>query len=169
MKSIFNQLQSALLVAAVIMSLTVFSFAQNPAPAASTAPQTPGAPQSPAPERTEPGRTPPARTPRRPLAPARVTVIADRTEVTPQVVTIVHRLSGLKMLRFLLRQEGDRGTLFTIDRDSITSDVHASIIAGWALDDGKTIVARLPQAGAEIEFGQFPLSPFEPGKLSGAA
>jgi S1-C subfamily serine protease len=170
MKSIFNQLQSAFLVAAVIMSLTVFAFAQSPAPAVSTAPQTPGTTQAPTPERTQPGRTPPARTPRRPLAPpARVTVIADRTEVAPQVVTIVHRLSGLKMLRFLLRQEGDRGTLFTIDRDSITSDAHASIIAGWALDDGKTIVARLPQAGAEIEFTQFPQGPLTRTELTGLA
>src|SRR6266850_4201290 len=115
MKSIFNKLPSAFLLAAVMMSLTVFAFAQNPAPAASTAAQTPGSPQAPAPERTQPPRTPPARTPRRPLGPpARVTVIADKKEVAPQVVTIVHRLSGLKMLRFLLRQEGDRGTLFTI-------------------------------------------------------
>jgi len=168
MKSILNQMQSAFLVAAVMMSLTVFAFAQDPAPAASTAPQTPGAPQAPTPERTQPGRTSSARTPRRPLAPpARVTVIADRTEVAPQVVTIVHRLSGLKMLRFLLRQEGDRGTLFTIDRDSITSDAHASIIAGWALDDGKTIVARLPQAGAEIEFTQFPQGPMTRTELKG--
>src|SRR5260370_38179861 len=170
MKSILNQMQAAFLVAAVMMSLTVFAFAQDPAAAASTAPQTRGAPQAPTPERTQPGRTPSARTPRRPLAPpARVTVIADRTEVAPQVVTIVHRLSGLKMLRFLLRQEGDRGTLFTIDRDSITSDAHASIIAGWALDDGKTIVARLPQAGAEIEFMQFPQGPMTRTELTGLA
>lgn len=95
-------------------------------------------------------------------------MIADKTEVAPQVVTIVHRLSGLKMLRFLLRQEGDRGTLFTIDRDSITSDAHASIIAGWALD-GKTIVARLPQAGAEIQFTQFPQGPMTRPELNGLA
>jgi len=96
-------------------------------------------------------------------------VIADKTEVAPQVVTIVHRLSGLKMLRFLMRQEGERGTLFTIDRDSITSDAHASIIAGWLLDDGKTIVARLPQAGAEIEFMQFPQGPMTRTELTGLA
>jgi hypothetical protein len=169
MKSIFNQLQAAVLVPAVIMSLTVFAFAQNQAPPAPTGVQTPGDPQSPAPERApQPGRTPVPRIQRRPpTPPARVTVIADKTEVAPQVVTIVHRLSGLKMLRFLLRQEGDRGTLFTIDRDAITSDAHASIIAGWALDDGKTIVARLPQAGAEIEFMQFPQGPMSRTDLRG--
>jgi S1-C subfamily serine protease len=96
-------------------------------------------------------------------------VIADQTEVAPQVVTIVHRLTGLKMLRFLMRQEGERGTLFTIDPDSITSDAHASIIAGWVLDDGKTIVARLPQAGAEIEFMQFPQGPLTRAELTGLA
>jgi S1-C subfamily serine protease len=160
MKSIFNQLQAAVLAPAVTMSLTVFAFAQNQTPVAPTVLQTPGsAPQSPA-TTPQPGRTQAPRIQRRPpTLPARVTVIADKTEVAPQVVTIVHRLSGIKMLRFLLRQEGDRGTLFTIDRDAITSDAHASIIAGWALDDGKTIVARLPQAGAEIEFMQFPQGP----------
>src|ERR1700704_5581538 len=113
MKLIFKQMQSASLVAAAVLSLTAFAFAQSAAPVASTAAQTPGSPQAPAPGRTQQ----PGRTPRRPVAPpARVTVIADRTEVAPQVVTIVHRLSGLKMLRFLLRQEGDRGTLFNIDR-----------------------------------------------------
>lgn len=165
MKSIFNQLQSAVSIAAVTMSLTVFAFAQSPAPAASTAAQTPGTQQSTAPERTQPGRT----SRRTPTPPARVTVIADQTEVAPQVVTIVHRLTGVKMLRFLLRQEGERGTLFTIDRDSITSDAHASIIAGWALDDGKTIVARLPQAGAEIEFMQLPQAPMTRAELTGLA
>lgn len=163
MKMILNRLPSAFLVAAVIMSLTSLAFAQSPAPApaASTAVQTPST-QSPASERPQP-RRPPRRTP---TPPARVTVIADQTEVAPQVVTIVHRLSGIKMLRFLLRQEGERGTLFTIDPDSITSDAHASIIAGWALDDGRTIAARLPQAGAEIEFLQLPQFPMTRPELT---
>ncbi len=59
------------------------------------------------------------------------------------------------MLRFLLRQEGEPGTVYTIDPEAISSDAHASIIAGWVLADGKTIAARLPQAGAELEFAQF--------------
>src|SRR6185369_3225386 len=33
----------------------------------------------------------------------------------------------------------------------LITDAHASILAGWALEDGKTIAARLPQAFAEIE------------------
>src|SRR5438552_4632391 len=73
------------------------------------------------------------------------------------------------MLRYLMRQGNEGDQSFTIAPDAISNDAHASIIAGWALDDGKTIAARLPQAGAEIEFGQFPMSIFEPGKLSSSA
>jgi serine protease Do len=36
----------------------------------------------------------------------------------------------------------------------MANDAHASIIAGWALADGKTIAVRLPQAGAEMEFAR---------------
>jgi len=154
---ILRQIQSALLGTAALMSLTAVVSAQSqapsaqgPTPAASTRAQAPNSSQSPSPEKIQ------RRAPRRPpTPPATVTVVADQTSVAPQVVTIVHRLTGVKMLRFLLRQEGERGTLFTMDPESITSEAHASIIAGWALSDGKTIATRLPQAGAEIEFTQF--------------
>lgn len=155
---ILRKLQSGLLGIAVLMSLTALAAAQSPAPSAqgqsppaSTSAQPPASSQSPSTEKIQ------RRAPRRPpTPPATVTIVADQTSVAPQVVTIVHRLTGVKMLRFLLRQEGERGTLFTIDPESITSEAHASIIAGWAMDDGKTIATRLPQAGAEIEFMQFP-------------
>jgi S1-C subfamily serine protease len=155
---ILRELQSGFLGTTLLMSLTALASAQSPAPsaqgrppAASTSAQTPTSGQSPSPERIQ------RRAPRRPpTPPATVTVVADQISVAPQVVTIVHRLTGVKMLRFLLRQEGERGTLFTMDPESITSEAHASIIAGWTLDDGKTIATRLPQAGAEIEFTQFP-------------
>jgi serine protease Do len=74
-------------------------------------------------------------------------------------VTIVHRLSGVKMLRFLLRQGEDPSTVYTIDPEAISSDAHASIIAGWALEDGRTIAVRLPQAGAELEFAKAGVMP----------
>jgi S1-C subfamily serine protease len=134
--------------------------AQSPATAGPvTAPQ----------QATTPEKTAPRRPTKRVTAPARVTVIAPQSQVAPQVVTIVHRLTGVKMLRYLLRQGTQGDQVFTIDPESISNDAHASIIAGWALDDGKTIAARLPQAGAEIEFGQFAMAPFEPGKLTGSA
>ncbi len=153
-----------LIAGTAVMSLAFASFAQTVAPpAAATVVQAPATAQAPAAEKTQPRRPPRrASTP-----PATVTVVADQTRVAPQVVTIVHRLSGVKMLRFLLRQGGEPGTVYTIDPEAISSDAHASIIAGWALADGKTIAVRLPQAGAELEFAQALFMPPEfPGALS---
>jgi S1-C subfamily serine protease len=82
-------------------------------------------------------------------------MVQGQEAVAPQVVTVIHRLSGVKLLRYLLRESGELGTVATIDPDAITSDAHASIIAGWALEDGKTILARLPQAAAEMEVQRF--------------
>lgn len=149
MNTIFHQRFGLLIAGAAMMTLPVAGRAQTVAPAASTVVQTP-ATTAPAttPERAQPRR--PARRP--PTMPATVTVVADQARVAPQVVTIVHRLTGVKMLRFLLRQGDEPGTVYTIDTDDIANDAHASIIAGWALDDGKTIAVRLPQAGAELEF-----------------
>src|SRR6266446_3356091 len=163
MKKIFYHLKFAFLIVSALVVLPGASLAQSSAATAATAPQTSSSAQ--APEKTQPRR--PAK--RATTPPARVTVIAAQSQVAPQVVTIVHRLTGVKMLRYLLRQGNEGDQVFTIDPEAISNDAHASIIAGWALDDGKTIAARLPQAGAEIEFGQFPLSPFEPGKLSNVA
>ena len=163
MKTIFNRALTLLITGSAMVCVAFTSFAQTTASAASTEVQTPNPVQEPAPEKTR-------RLPRRATTPpARVTVVADQTKVAPQVVTVVHRLSGVKMLRFLLRQEGATGTVYTIDPEAISSDAHASIIAGWVLSDGRTIAARLPLAAAEFEFtmpfvttelaGQFPGTP----------
>lgn len=93
--------------------------------------------------------------PRRPTPSGRVTVVPSQLPVAPQVVTVIHRLSGVKILRFLLRQSGQNGVVEKIDPETLNTDAHASIIAGWAMDDGKTIAARLPQAAAEIEIKEF--------------
>src|SRR6266508_65869 len=162
MMKIFYSLKFAFVLAAVLFALSDASRAQSSGTTATTKAQA-AAPTQDAGEKTQPRRpTRKAAT----TAPSRVTVIAGQSQVAPQVVTIVHRLSGVKMLRYLLRQRTEGDQVFTIDPDAISNDAHASIIAGWALDDGKTIAARLPQAGAEIEFGQFPMSLFEPGRLS---
>jgi S1-C subfamily serine protease len=154
MKTILNRLQILLLAVAAPTALSADAFAQSAVPVASTAVQTPAGSQPSAPERIQPRR--PVR--RASAPPARVRVIADREGVAPQVVTIVHRLSGVKMLRLLLRQADERGTVATIDPEAITNDAHASIIAGLTLEDGRTIAARLPQAAAELEFAWFPAS-----------
>ena len=134
-----------------LMMITVASaLAARSQTPASTTPVTPAAKaQASSPERPQrrPTRRPPA-------PPARVTVVPNQTQVAPQVVTVVHRLTGVKLLRLLQRQVGENSIIETIDPESLRTDAHASIIAGWALDDGKTIAARLPQAVAEIEITQ---------------
>jgi serine protease Do len=155
MKTMLSRLQLMFMTALTLVLMGAAALAQT----ATTAPATPiQSPPGPAvPEKIQPRRRPMrvASTP-----PAKVTVIPDQRAVAPQVVTIVHRLSGIKMLRFLLKQAGETGTVAMIDPLSMTSDAHASIIAGWAIDD-QTITARLPQAAAEIEFSQHPLFPAE--------
>ena len=138
-----------LIAGTAVMSLTISAGGQTVAPAAAT--QVTTQTTTAAPER-QPRRSPKRTAP----LPATVTVVADQTRVAPQVVTIVHRLSGVKMLRFLLRQGEEPGSIYTIDTEAMSNDAHASIIAGWALADGKTIAVRLPQAGAELEFAEFP-------------
>jgi len=166
MKTMFSRLQFMFMTALAFVLLGAAAMAQT----ATTAPPTPiqSTPvpaQAVVPEKIQPRRKP-MRVASAP--PAKVTVIPDQRAVAPQVVTIVHRLSGIKMLRFLLRQSGEAGTVSMIDPLSMTSDAHASIIAGWAIDD-KTITARLPQAAAEIEFSQRLLFPAElPGTFPDA-
>ena len=129
-----------LLIPALLLSPGLVA-AQTSAPTvAATASLAPA--QNPEPEKLR-------KTPRRPPM-GRVTVVPSQYQVAPQVVTVIHRLSGVKLLRFILRQAGEGGVVETIDPESVNDDAHASIIAGWTLDDGKTIAARLPQAGAEI-------------------
>jgi len=144
------------MTAAALLVFGVAAFAQTFAPTASTTIQTPVPPEPPAVEKAQ------RKAARRVAGPARVTVIPSQAEVAPQVVTIVHRLSGVQMLRLLLRQGGERGTIATMDPRAITNNAHASIIAGWVLNDGKTIAARLPQAAAEIEVADFPFPPGDP-------
>ena len=109
--------------------------------------------QTPSPEKSQ--RRPSTRRP--PEPPARVTVIPNQTQLTPQVVTVVHRLTGVKLLRLLQRQSGETFSIENIDPQTLMTDAHASILAGWVLEDGKTVAARLPQAFAELEISGPPL------------
>lgn len=153
MKTMFSRLQFMFMAALTLVVLSAAALAQTATTATSTPIQSAPVTAQTAPEKIQPRRKS-VRVASAP--PAKVTVIPDQRPVAPQVVTIVHRLSGIKMLRFLLRQSGEAGTVSMIDPLSMNSDAHASIIAGWAIDD-KTITARLPQAAAEIEFSQHPL------------
>jgi S1-C subfamily serine protease len=93
-------------------------------------------------------KTPKAATPQ----PDALTVESSSRQ-SQQVVTVVHRLNGIKALA-LLQRNGEAVTM--VDEDIVTaSNVVTSITAGFALGDGQSIVARLPQAEAEIEAATF--------------
>ncbi|MDQ2975632.1 MAG: PDZ domain-containing protein [Acidobacteriota bacterium] len=119
-----------------------------------TAAQTTRPPSAPAPQQ------------RKTIVPARRpnAVIVENGPAAPQVVTILHRLNGLKVFRLLLRSREQVGAIANLDEDfQITSEVHTNVIAGLALDDGRTIAAWLPEAEAEIPPPTFPLAPKAPG------
>src|SRR5215218_11424407 len=79
----------------------------------------------------------------------------------PQVVTIIHRLNGLKMFRLLMRSEQQVQAIENVDSAfNLMDDVHTNIIAGLAMDDGETIAAWLPEA--EVEFGSVAPAPVSP-------
>lgn len=90
------------------------------------------------------------------LAPPVRTV--GRKPAAPQVVTIIHRLNGLKMFRLLARSQDQVQAISGLDWSfNLMDDVHTNVIAGLALDDGETIAAWLPEA--EVEFGLVPAPP----------
>ena len=94
----------------------------------------------------------PAPSPRKPSPPARIGQRPGDRRNARQVVTIVHRLNGLKMFRLLLRSQQQWQAINGLDSTfNLTDDVHTNVIAGLAMDDGETIAAWLPEA--EVEFG----------------
>jgi S1-C subfamily serine protease len=96
-------------------------------------------------------QTAPKPPPPRPSAATPPQRAAPPAPAPPQIVTVVHRLSGLKLVRWL-SQSGSPVTVLVDDPDAnpLASDMHTSIIAGFALNDGHSIVASLPQAEAEV-------------------
>jgi S1-C subfamily serine protease len=97
----------------------------------------------------------PAQTMKKATAP-RVSMRAEKKKTAPQVVTIVHRLNGLKMFRVLLRSERQAMALAGLDSDfKLLEDVHTNVIAGVAMDDGQTIVAWMPEADVEFAASDF--------------
>src|SRR5678815_4555238 len=80
---------------------------------------------------------------------------APKPPAAPQVVTIIHRLNGLKMFRLLLRSEQVQSIDALDSAFNLMDDVHTNVIAGLAMDDGETIAAWLPEA--DVEFGAFSL------------
>ena len=102
--------------------------------------------------------TPPS--PKKPAPPPKAARPADKLPSAPQVVTIIHRLNGLKMFRLLLRSEEQVQAIENVDSAfNLMDDVHTNVIAGLAMDDGETIAAWLPEAEVELDA---PLPPAPP-------
>jgi S1-C subfamily serine protease len=88
--------------------------------------------------------------PTTPTPPARsVAVVQSSGNTAPQVVTVVHRLSGMKVLSMLHR--GGQAPSVVGDEFVTTRGMLTSVTAGFALGDGKSVITRLPQAAAEME------------------
>jgi S1-C subfamily serine protease len=100
----------------------------------------------------------PAQPPKKAVPPSRVTVRpVNKKQTAPQVVTIVHRLNGLKMFRLLMRGDQQAQAIASLPSAfNLLDDVHTNVIAGLAMDDGETIAAWLPEA--DVEFGAFSLA-----------
>ncbi len=90
-------------------------------------------------------------------------VIVENRLTAPQVVTILHRLNGLKMFRLIVRSSQELRAITRLEDDfNITDEIHTNVIAGLALDDGQTIVAWLPDAEAELGPPPSPFAPVAP-------
>ena len=73
-----------------------------------------------------------------------------------EVVTVVHRLSGWKLLAWLATSGPP-----TLELDELPSftDTHTNIVAGYVYGNGRSVVARLPQAEVELEAFATPRMP----------
>ncbi|HVF43625.1 MAG TPA: PDZ domain-containing protein, partial [Pyrinomonadaceae bacterium] len=99
---------------------------------------------------------PPADVPQTPAPAAK----AAPAPVPPrQVVTVVHRLRGWKLVAWLATTVRPS---FELDELPSPTDVHTNIVAGYISDDGRTVVARLPQAESDLYFPVPASNLFEP-------
>lgn len=93
-------------------------------------------------------------------------IIVENEVIAPQIVTILHRLSGLKVMRLLRRSTEETGSIAGLDDAfRMSKDIHTNVIAGLTLDDGETIAAWLPEAEAEMAPSAIqyaPRAPFPP-------
>jgi len=126
---LFRSIKSQLPVLALLLCAAVTVAAQQQAK-----PKAPPAPPAP---------------PARPAAPANAPRPAPPP---PQIVTVLHRLSGIKLMRWLHRTGAPVAAVVELENESASdTDMHVSITAGFTVGDGQNIVASLPRAEAEAE------------------
>ncbi len=73
-------------------------------------------------------------------------VIVENKPAAPQVVTILHRLTGVELLDMLMSKESME-TIVKLDPSfQLAKEVHTNVVAGVALNAGDIIAAWLPEA-----------------------
>ena len=87
-----------------------------------------------------------------------------KTDATLPVVAVVHRLSGWRLRSLLMRPGAPVAATFD---EQFT---RTNIVAGYVLADGRSVVARLPRADAEMLdlYAQFPDDDDGPGSTEAA-
>ncbi|MFN2414666.1 MAG: PDZ domain-containing protein [Pyrinomonadaceae bacterium] len=73
-----------------------------------------------------------------------------------QVVTVVHRLTGWKLLAW---HASSGPPALELDELPSMTDAHTNIVAGYIYEDGRSVVARLPQADLDLEAFSPPRTP----------
>jgi S1-C subfamily serine protease/outer membrane murein-binding lipoprotein Lpp len=99
---------------------------------------------------TPPAAPAPAQPPAAPSSPV-------RRAAPREVVTVVHRLSGWKLLAWLA---SSGPAALELDELPAAADAHTNIVAGYIYEDGRSVVTRLPQAEVELEGLPTPQIPF---------
>ncbi|MBV8859923.1 MAG: PDZ domain-containing protein [Acidobacteria bacterium] len=131
-------------------------------PAAQTSPKAPAraedrTPRAPRPAPAPPALAPSAPTPAARVQPPRRAPLPPQAAVPPrEVVTVIHRLSGWKLLAWLATSGP---SAVVLDELPSPSDAHTNIVAGYVYEDGRSVVARLPQAEVELESFDTPQPP----------
>lgn len=86
--------------------------------------------------------------------PAPAALPAQRPAPPRNVVTVVHRLDGWKLLRLLAARGRDNLVVDVLP----VAGVHTNIVAGFVTEDGRTVMARLPSAEAELFAPKAPMA-----------
>ncbi|MBD0371302.1 MAG: PDZ domain-containing protein [Pyrinomonadaceae bacterium] len=137
LKFFIKRSTAALLLALLMLSACTVALGQSGRiPSASSAPTASTPPAAPA-----------ALTPAPPAPAVAVTQASNQTPPAQpqQVITIVHQLSGWKLKTWLAFTDAR-----VLEPSLINQFVYTNIVAGYVLSDGRSVVARLPEADAEM-------------------
>jgi S1-C subfamily serine protease len=105
------------------------------------------APPAPSPVQSAPPVVKPGSNPITSTPPGIKAPLAAQTPVAQpsQVITIIHRLSGWKLRAWLAFTDAK-----ILEPSLVNQFVYTNIVAGYVLGDGRSVVARLPEADAEM-------------------